>query len=152
MSLYHTILSRYITIHSTHDSNQDFFCKKTLYICKKLYITCVFLLLLGQNAAHFFVKLKYNNNNILLFCRAKAKVQKLRLWSKMSYWYFWDIQDILYHVHKYLERIMGSLKRNFEKPRGNQGRALYNTGYSSFTLFGTLKMSYSTLPLTTQQN
>ncbi len=42
---------------------------------------------------------------------------------------------------------MGGLNRNFKKPRRNQGRTLYNTSYGSFTLFGTLKLSYSALTL-----
>ncbi len=42
---------------------------------------------------------------------------------------------------------MGRLNRNFKKPWGNQGRTPYITSYRSFTLFGTLKMSYGILPL-----
>ncbi len=36
--LYHTILSRYITIKSTHDSNQDFFFAKRHYTFVRNYI------------------------------------------------------------------------------------------------------------------
>ncbi len=54
----------------------------------------------------------------------KDKNPLLFLWYTMSYWYFWDIQDFLYHVYKYLG----------EKPR-NQGRTQYNNSYRSLTLF-----------------
>ncbi len=65
---------------------------------------------------------------------------------------FWDIQDILYIVDKYLE----SIALFFWEKNGlsqlqllwrNQGRTPYNTSYRSFTSFGTLNLSYSILPL-----
>ncbi len=55
--------------------------------------------------------------------------------------------SILSQFRCFSEKIMGGLNRNFEKPRGNQGRTPYNTSYGSFALFGTLKLSYSILPL-----
>ncbi len=39
-------------------------------------------------------------------------------------------------------QIVGRLNCNCKKPQRNQGRTLYNTSYRSFTMFGTLKLSY----------
>ncbi len=60
------VLLRDVTIHSTHDSIQDFdFMIRFTVVINKMrfktnYKLNVLLLLLGQNAAHLFVKLKYN--------------------------------------------------------------------------------------------
>ncbi len=40
-----------------------------------------------------------------LYCCAKAKDRNFYLGRKLAIYIFWEIQDILYHVHKYLESI-----------------------------------------------
>ncbi len=86
-------------------------------------------------------------------CRAKANDRNFDFGQKWVIDIFGTFKtsftmciSILSQFRCFSEKIMGSLNRNFEKPRRNQGRTLYNTSYGSVTLFGTLKMSYGVLP------
>ncbi len=91
------------------------------------------------------------------YCRAKAKdcnFDFCRKWVidvfgtfKTSFIMY---RSILSQFSFSSKKIMGRLNRNFKKPQRNQGRTLYNTSNRSFTLFGTLKMSYAFLPLFTR--
>ncbi len=89
-----------------------------------------------------------------LYCRAKAKDRNFVFCRKGVIDIFGTFKtsfimyiSILSQFSCFSEKIMGRLNRNFEKPRRNQGRTQYNTSKRSFTLFGTLKMSYAVLPL-----
>ncbi len=89
-----------------------------------------------------------------LYCRAKAKDRNFNFGRKLVIDIVGTFEtsfimciSILSQFCCFSEKIMGGLNRNFKKPRGNQGRTPYNTSNGSFTLFGTLKLSYGVLPL-----
>ncbi len=93
-------------------------------------------------------------NALGLYCRAKAKDRNFDFCRKWVIDIFGTFKTsfimyicILSQFRCFSEKIMGGLNRNFKKPRRNQGRTPYNTSNGSFTLFGTLKMSYGVLPL-----
>ncbi len=89
-----------------------------------------------------------------VYCRANAKDRNFDFGRKWVIDIFGTFKtsfimciSSLSQFRCFSKKIMGGLNRNFENPRRNQGRTPYNTSYRSFTLFGTLKLSYGILPL-----